>query len=121
VATIERVAGQLLQRGYVARGWVGAAMHPVRFDPAAGQRLGLERDGGLVVLSVEPDAPAARAGILVGDVIFAIDGKPVESADQVVELLAGNAVGRVLGLDLVRGGARAHADVTVGERPRGGR
>jgi S1-C subfamily serine protease len=121
VATVERVAGQLLERGYVARGWLGAAMHPVRFDPAARQRLGLERDGGLVVLSVEADAPAARAGMLVGDVIYAIEDRPVESPEQVVEHLGGDAVGRILRLDLVRGGARSRVEVTVAERPRGGR
>lgn len=121
VATVERVAGQLLERGYVARGWLGAAMHPVRFNPSARQRLGLERDGGLVVLSVEPDAPAAQAGILVGDVIFAVDGRGVETPDQMVELLAGDVVGRTLGLELVRGGGRTRAEVKVGERPRGPR
>jgi S1-C subfamily serine protease len=117
-ATVDRVAGELLERGYVARGWLGIAMHPVRFNPGARERLGLGRDGGLVVLSVEPDAPAARAGVLVGDVVFAIDGQPVDSPEQVVDLLGGSAVGRVLALDLVRGGARSRADVTVGERPR---
>jgi S1-C subfamily serine protease len=116
--TVDRVAGELLERGYVARGWLGIAMHPVRFDPGARERLGLGQNGGLVVLSVEPEAPAGRAGVLVGDVVFAIDGQPVDSPEQVVDLLGGNTVGRVLKLDLVRGGARSRAEVTVGERPR---
>jgi S1-C subfamily serine protease len=118
VATVERITGELLERGYVARGWLGLAMHPVRFDPAARERLGLGNDAGLVVLSVEPDAPAARAGVLVGDVVYAIDGRPVQSPDQVADLLGSGAVGRLLALDLVRGGARARAEITVGERPR---
>jgi S1-C subfamily serine protease len=117
-ATVDRVADELLERGYVARGWLGIAMHPVRFNPAARERLGLAHDAGLVVLSVEPDAPAARAGVLVGDVVFAIDAQPVQSPEQVVDLLGGGAVGRTLGLDLVRGGARARAEIIVGERPR---
>jgi S1-C subfamily serine protease len=116
--TVERVAGELLERGYVARGWLGIAMHPVRFNPGARERLGLGQDGGLVVLSVESEAPAGRAGVLVGDVVFAIDGQPVDSPEQVVDLLGGSAVGRILKLDLVRGGARSGAEVTVGERPR---
>jgi S1-C subfamily serine protease len=116
--TIDRIADELLERGYVARGWLGIAMHPVRFNPGARERLGLSHEGGLVVLSVEPDAPAARAGVLLGDVVFAIDGHPVESPDQVVDLLGRGAVGRVLALDLARGGVRTRADVTVGERPR---
>ncbi|HKU62172.1 MAG TPA: trypsin-like peptidase domain-containing protein [Gemmatimonadales bacterium] len=118
VGTVDRIAGELLERGYVARGWIGVAMHPVRLNPGTRERLGLTRDGGLVVLSVEPDAPAARAGVLVGDVVLAIDGQPVDSPEQVVDLLGGGAVGRVLTLDLVRGGARARVELTVGERPR---
>jgi S1-C subfamily serine protease len=118
VATVDRVVDQLLERGYVARGWLGIAMHPVRFNSGARERLGLADDSGLVVLSVEPDAPAARAGVLVGDVVFAIDGQPVQSPEQVVDLLGAGTVGRTLGLDLVRGGARARAEITVGERPR---
>jgi S1-C subfamily serine protease len=117
-ATIERVAGELVSRGYVARGWLGAAMHPVRFNPGAWERIGIDRDGGLVVLSVEPDGPAAQGGLLVGDVVFAIDGQPVESPDEVVELLTRARIGQPLALALVRGGARAGVDVTVGERPR---
>jgi len=118
VATVDRVADELLERGYVARGWLGIAMHPVRFNPGARERLGLAHDAGLVVLSVEPDAPAARAGVLVGDVVFAVDGQPVHSPEQVVDLLGAGAVGRTLGLDLVRGGGRARAEITIGERPR---
>jgi S1-C subfamily serine protease len=117
-ATVDRVADELLERGYVARGWLGIAMHPVRFNPGARERLGLAHDTGLVVLSVEADAPAARAGVLVGDVVFAIDGQPVQSPEQVVDLLGTGAVGRTLALDLVRGGGRARAEIVVGERPR---
>ena len=117
-ATVDRVVNELLERGYVPRGWLGLALHPVRFNPGARERLGLASDAGLVVLSVESDAPAARAGVLVGDVLFAVDGQPVHSPEQVVDLLGTGAVGRTLGLELVRGGARARAEITVGERPR---
>src|SRR2546429_595642 len=60
VSTVNRVMAQLLERGYVARGWIGAAMRPVQLDPTSRQRL--KRDGGLLLLSLEPDAPASRAG-----------------------------------------------------------
>lgn len=118
VATVDRVTGALLERGYVARGWLGIGMHPVRFNPGARERLGLDRDNGLVVLSVEPDAPAARAGVLVGDVVLAIDGQRLDSPEQVADLLGTGAAGRTLALELVRGGTRTRAEVTVGERPR---
>ncbi len=119
--TVDRVLTQLVERGYVARGWLGAAMQPVRFNPAAQQRLGLAHEGGLVVIAVEPEAPAALAGLLVGDVIVAVDHQPVDDPEQMLEVLAGDVVGKTLHLDLVRGGARATADVLVGERPQGRR
>ena len=81
VSTVDRVLEQLLRRGFVPRGWLGAAMQAVRFTPALRERLGLERDGGLVLLSVEPDSPSSLAGLLVGDVIIGLDGRPIEHPD----------------------------------------
>jgi S1-C subfamily serine protease len=110
---------QLLERGYVARGWLGAAMQPVRFNPAAQRRLGLENDSGLVILSVEADGPAASAGLLVGDVIVKLSGRPIEDTEDLVDALgASDVVGRTFKLDLVRGGELIKADVLIGERPR---
>ena len=119
--TVDRVLTQLLERGYVARGWLGAAMQPVRFHEAARKRLGLDREGGLVLIAIEPDSPSALAGLLVGDVIVALDRTPVDDPEQVLEALSGDVVGKALHLDLVRGGQRATADVLVGERPAGRR
>jgi S1-C subfamily serine protease len=119
VETVNRTVRQLLERGYVARGWLGAAMQPVRFNPAAQQRLGLESDSGLVILSVEHDGPAASAGLLVGDVIVKLGGRPLEDIEDLVDALgATDAVGRTFNLDLVRGGERVEAGVLIGERPR---
>ena len=119
VETVNRVVGQLLEKGYVARGWLGAAMQPVRFNPAAQRRLGLDTDSGLVILSVEPDGPAALSGLLVGDVIVKLGGRPIETVEDLVDALgASDVVGRTFNLDLVRGGERIKADVLIGERPR---
>jgi len=118
VHTVERALDQILAKGYVARGWLGAAMQPVRFSAAMRTRPGIGHEGGLVILSVEPNAPAALAGLMVGDVIVALDGHPTTHPDQVLELLAGDIVGRSLSVELVRGGKSERADLLVGERPR---
>jgi S1-C subfamily serine protease len=118
VSTVNRVLEHLLARGYVARGWLGAAMQPVRFSDAARGRIGIDQAAGLVILSVEPDAPAALAGLMLGDVIVTIDGQALEHPDQVLEILAGDVVGKTLALKYVRGGKLEHADLLVGERPR---
>ena len=119
VDTVNRVVRQLLERGYVARGWLGAAMQPVRFNPAAQSRLKLDGDSGLVILSVEPDGPAASAGLLVGDVIVKLAGRAIEDVEDLVDALSRtDVVGRTFDLDLVRGGERVKAHVVIGERPR---
>ena len=109
VGTVSRVVAQLLERGYVPRGWIGAAMQPVRNDEG----------GGLLLVSIEKDTPAATAGLLLGDVIVAIDGKSLESFDQLLDVLSGDAVGKKVRLDVLRAGKRREIEVVIGERPRG--
>jgi S1-C subfamily serine protease len=118
VATVERALEQILAKGYVARGWLGAAMQPVHFSAHMRTRPGIGREGGLIVLSVEPEGPAALAGLMVGDVIVALDGQATTHPDQVLELLSGDVVGRTLAVELVRGGRTERVDLLVGERPR---
>ena len=108
VATVNRVLGQLLERGYVARGWIGAAMQPVRLD----------KRGGLLLVSIEPDSPAAKAKLLLGDVLVAIDGETLESFEQLLDVLGGDAVGKKVRLDVVRAGEQRAVDVVIAERPR---
>ena len=108
VVTVNRVLGQLLERGYVARGWIGAAMQPVRLD----------KRGGLLLVSIEPDSPAAKAKLLLGDVLVAIDGESLESFEQLLDVLGGDAVGKKVRLDVVRAGEQRAVDVVIAERPR---
>lgn len=108
VATVNRVVTQLLERGYVARGWIGAAMQPVQLD----------KRSGLLIVSIEPDAPAANAELLIGDVLVAIEGKSLESFDQLLDVLSDDSVGKKVSLAIVRAGKQREIDVVIGERPR---
>lgn len=117
--TVTRVIGQLASRGYVRRGYLGATMQPVELQQRLRSRLGLDRRGGLLVVTIEPEGPSAAGGLLVGDVIIGIGGKPVAEPDDVLKVLDGDTVGRTLPLELVRGGRLEQVEVLIGERPRG--
>ena len=117
--TVNRVLDQLASRGYVRRGYLGAAMQPVRLQPQLRSRLGIDRDGGLLVSMIESDGPAAAGGLLLGDVIIGIGGKPVAEPEDVLKVLSGDTAGRTLSLELVRGGRLETVEVLIGERPRG--
>ncbi len=110
VSTVARVTEQLLATGRVSRGYLGVGLQPVVLSGG--------KQRGVIALSVEPGGPADAAGILVGDIITAIDGHPVADTDDVQAALGTESVGKKLELTLVRGGAAAKAEVTAAERPR---
>jgi S1-C subfamily serine protease len=116
-ATVDRVVDALLTRGHVARAYLGVAMQPVRLTNALATRLELGEDArGVLVVMVESDSPADRAGLLVGDVIVAIGDDAVAEPQDVADLLHGEQVGAALAMNVVRGGERRTLEVTVGER-----
>ncbi|HTJ25956.1 MAG TPA: trypsin-like peptidase domain-containing protein [Candidatus Limnocylindria bacterium] len=103
-STIQRVVETLLARGgRIPRGYLGVHL----------QRVG----SGAIVLAVEPDGPADRGGLIVGDVIAAVDGARVVEVDDVHAKLGTASVGAALDVDVLRGGAPQRLRVTVGERP----
>jgi len=119
--TIDRVLDAVLNRGYVARGWLGASMQAVRFSDTATAKLGFDGRGGLVVLDVEHDSPAAHGGVMIGDVLVRIDDTRITQHDDVMTFLSGERVGTTIQLQVVRGGTVVIVPVTIGERPRGSR
>ena len=105
-ATIDRAVDQLLARGHVYRGYLGAGLQAVRL--AAGR--------GILVASLDPQGPAARGGLLVGDIVTAWNEQPIERVREVMRQLGTDSVGRTVDLALVRGGAAASVKVVIGER-----
>jgi S1-C subfamily serine protease len=104
-STIDRVVDQLLAKGRIARGYLGAGLRPVA-QPA-----------GVLAMGLDPEGPAAKAGLLVGDIITAWNGNPVSRVREVMHLLTPESVGTAVELGLSRGGAPAKLSVTIGERP----
>jgi len=115
-ATIERVVGQLLQRGRIARGYLGIAMQAVPIPERLGQSLNLTQTSGLLLLSVEPDGPADRAGLLMGDLLISLDGQPTAEPADLRAILGADQIGQTISVGLIRSGARVEVQLTVGER-----
>jgi len=108
-ATIDRVVDEILTRGRVARGYLGVGLQPVELP---------DHRKGLIVLSLAQDGPAARAGVLIGDVLLSVGGGAVVDTDEIQAALEPHAVGESVEVVVVRGGAEVRLPVAIGERPR---
>jgi S1-C subfamily serine protease len=108
-ATIDRAVDQLLAKGYVGRGYLGAGLQRLR--PRRGQ------GEGILVVSIDPEGPAAHAGLLVGDIVTAWNAAPITRVREVIHRLGPDSVGSSVDLALSRGGAPAALKVVIGERP----
>jgi len=113
------LVAQLLEYGEVRRGALGIAAQPL--TPALAEALGTDARAGVVIGRVQPDSPAERAGLRVGDVITRIDGRAVRDMGAVRNRIGLVRVGQRLRLELVRDGDPLELEVTVGELPRGNR
>jgi S1-C subfamily serine protease len=110
-----KAAATLLEHGRVKRGYLGIAGQSVTLPEH--QRGDTGREQGLLTVAVTPGGPAAKAGILVGDVILFVDEMPLESPEELMDLLQTTGAGHAAKLKLLRGGKLIELAVTVGERP----
>lgn len=114
LATLQRVAGVLLEHGRVRRGYVGIGTQPVRLPAALARDL--DQTSALLVFTVEPDSPADRAGLYVSDLLVGLDDQPVRTLEDLLALLSGDLVGRTVTARVLRGEAVKALPLTIGER-----
>ncbi|WP_114946209.1 S1C family serine protease [Microvirga calopogonii] len=115
--TIERVAPQLLDKGRVARGYLGLGLQPIRIDKAAADTAGLSEPRGLIVVSMDQDGPGQRAGIRQGDILIRWNHDALPSVRRVYRLLGPESVGQSVDLGIVRAGEHITLAVEIRERP----
>lgn len=115
--TVNRVADQLLKEGRITRGYLGLGMQAVRLPAALVERLRLPNDVGLMVVSAESGGPGDKAGVLIGDILVAVDDTSVSDPAELVALLGADKVGKTVTARLVRGGEPTTVSITVAERP----
>mgnify|MGYP002777970983 CR=1 FL=1 len=120
VPTVERVVDRLLAGGSARRGYLGLGSQPVRLPEPVRAALAAEgrtQQVGLMIVALEPGAPAERGGLLLGDVLLALDGTATEDPQAVLALLGPDTPGQVMRADLLRAGERRTLPITVGEHP----
>jgi len=106
-----RIIDELRSHGKVVRAWLGIQIQEL--TPALAQSFGLERPTGALVVGIEPDGPAARAGIERGDVVVAVDGVEVREGHQLLVMVQKAGIGNTAELTVLRDGARLAVDVKV--------
>lgn len=115
-AAVDRVVDELLERGHVRRAFLGVAVQPVMLPSALVQRLGLAHETALMVMSVADDSPAERGGLLVGDVLVAVDGAALRRPTDLLDALSHGKPGASLALRVLRAGSLETVSVTPADR-----
>lgn len=113
---IDAIIGALQTHGKVKRGYLGVAAHGVQLGAPLMSSLGLQQESGLLIVAVEPGSPAERDGLILGDIIIALNGEPVTDVEELQDRLSGEWVGQPLPIRVIRGGAAQELRVTIGER-----
>jgi S1-C subfamily serine protease len=114
-ATVERVVRALVAHGRIPQGYLGAGLQPISLPEHLTKGLGLSASAGLMTVSVDQEAPAGKAGLLIGDVLLELGGQAVQRPESVRPLLA-EAVGKTLAARILRGGVLVNLEITVAER-----
>ncbi|HEX9940562.1 MAG TPA: trypsin-like peptidase domain-containing protein [Thermoanaerobaculia bacterium] len=113
-ATVRRVVEALLTHGTVRRGYLGIVTQPVRLPGDLAERLG--QGSGLLVVSVQPASPAARAGLVLGDTLLAFEGTALRHPGELLPLLEEERIGKEATLRVLRAGEVREIRITVGAR-----
>jgi S1-C subfamily serine protease len=114
-ATVERVLPALLKEGRVARGWLGVALQPVAVPDALHATAG--QSSGVMVMSIAENGPAAKAGIVAGDIVLTVNGTPTRSLRRIAAQFAPDSIGRQAELRVIRGGTVLSLQATIEARP----
>jgi len=114
--TANFVLGELVRHGHVRRAYIGVSAQQTVIPRRLRHAAGVTQASGVVAVGVEPGSPAERAGILVGDIILALDGVAISGADDLIRVLGGDKIGRTVSLESLRRGERRRVVITPTQR-----
>ena len=115
-ATAKQVLDQLVQTGAVTRGWIGVAVQELTAELVESLKISEQR--GTLITEVFSGTPADQAGMKSGDVLIAVDGKPVTDSAGMLTLISAIAPGANATLRVIRAQKEVELKVTVGKRPK---
>jgi S1-C subfamily serine protease len=117
IDTAKFVAGRLIRDGRVSRSFIGVAGQNVPLPRRFVRFYNLPIESGVLVVSLEPDSPARRAGVSEGDLIIGFAGRPVAGIDDLHKLLTGERVGQGAPLEVIRRTERLTLQIVPEEVP----
>jgi S1-C subfamily serine protease len=115
--TIDGIVERILTGGSVRRAYLGVSSQPVELQQVLRERLGVEQSTGLMLLGLEPGAPAEHGGLLLGDIVLSIGGRTVEDGEALQMALGPAAIGAPTPIRLIRGGELREISVVPAPRP----
>lgn len=114
--TAQFVLGELIQHGRVRRGYIGISAQTMPVPRRHAHLAALEQGSGAMIIGLEPDGPAAAAGLQTLDIIVRADGQPVTGVDDLIRLFNHERIGRAIAIDVLRRGALRKFELRLLER-----
>jgi S1-C subfamily serine protease len=115
--SLDGLVERILSGGSQRRAYLGVSSQPVELQEVLRQRLNLEQTAGLMLLGLEPGAPAERGGLLLGDILLTIGGRAVEDGEALQMALGPAAIGVATPIRFIRGGELREIDLVPAPRP----
>jgi S1-C subfamily serine protease len=114
--TAQFVLSEIIRHGYVRRAFIGVAGQTAPIPRRHAVLAGVENKMGALLMQIEPDGPAAKAGLLPGDVVIKLDGVEINGVDDLIRVLDRDRIGRRLAMDVLRLGRLRAIDIDPIER-----
>src|SRR5246127_5946213 len=114
--TAQFVLSEIIRHGYVRRAYIGVAGQTAPIPRRHAVAAGVENKMGALLMQIEPDGPAAQAGLLPGDVVIRLAGGEINGVDDLIRVLDRDRIGKTLAMDVLRLGRLRAIDIHLIER-----
>ena len=114
--TANFVLGELVRHGRVRRAYIGIAAQQIALPRRFRYAAELSQESAVLAASVEAGSPAERAGVRDRDIILSLDGTAITGGDDLIRMLAGDAIGRTVEIEILRSGSRHKLPLVPEER-----